>query len=89
MEKLQYVIKWAKVSDSVDVTYLDRRGWENTLRISVDCHAESVEDAREKYAVETPTIFNARASNQTHKHDIVFNTLPIEISESTCVVVGK
>lgn len=51
--------------------------------------AESVEDAREKYAVETPTIFNARASNQTHKHDIVFNTLPIEISESTCVVVGK
>lgn len=40
-------------------------------------------------ALETPTIFNARASNQTHKYDIVFNTLPIEISESTCVVVGK
>jgi len=37
MEKLHYTINRANVSDSVDVIYLDRRGYENTLRVSVDC----------------------------------------------------
>jgi len=49
--------------------------------------ASSICEAREKYAAETPLIFNA--PNQIRQHSVVFNTSPTSISEGTTIVIGK